>query len=61
MYEAPLEHMDLYKKYNVSYVVISASERNKYVINEEIFQEHFTKILSFGEADLYQIPNEMIP
>ncbi len=56
MYEAPLEHMDLYEKYNVTYVVISASERSKYTINEEIFQEHFTKILSFGDQNLYQVP-----
>ena len=56
MYEAPLEHMDLYEKYHVTYVVISAYERNSYQIQEEIFQNYFTEVLSFGDVNLYQMP-----
>ncbi len=55
MYEAPLEHMDLYENYNVSYVVISAYERDSYQIREEIFQNYFMEVLSFGDVSLYQI------
>ena len=56
MYEAPLENMDLYEKYHVTYVVISAYERNSYRIIEEMFQNYFTEVLSFGDVRLYQMP-----
>ncbi len=56
MYENPLEHMELYEKYNVTYVVISAYERSSYQIREAIFQKYFTQVLSFGDVTLYQVP-----
>lgn len=55
MYEAPLEHMDLYEKYHVDYVIISAYERNSYQIDEAAFEAAFTEILSFGDAALYAV------
>jgi len=56
MYEAPLEHTDLYEKYQVDYVVISAFERNNYQIKEEVFQNSFTEVFSYGDVKLYQLP-----
>ena len=56
MYEAPLEHMDLFEKYNVSYVVVSAFERSNYSVDEAAFQERFREIYSWEDIVLYQVP-----
>jgi len=55
MYEAPSEHMDLFEKYNVSYVVISAFERNSYSIDESAFRANFKEVLSIGGITLYHV------
>ena len=56
MYEAPLAHMELFEKYNVSYVVVSAFERNTYSVDEAAFQEQFREIYSWDDIVLYQVP-----
>lgn len=55
MFEAPMENLDLYDLYNVSYVVISGYERSNYTLNENIFAENFECIFSSGDVNLYQI------
>ncbi len=57
MYEAPLEYMDLFQKYNVSYVVISAFEREDYQPDEAAFRTYFTEIFSCGDTVLYRVPD----
>lgn len=54
MFESPGEHLDLYEKYNVSYVVISSFERGNYHIEESDFRELFTPVYSEKGATLYQ-------
>lgn len=54
MYEAPLENMDLYKKYGVDYVVISPWERSSYTIDENIFAEYFELEFTHGSVNLYK-------
>lgn len=56
MYEAPLENLALYEKYDVSYVVISSFEKNSYHIDETVFKQHFKEVFSYGDVHLYQIP-----
>ena len=55
MLEAPLENLDLYEYYNVSYVVISSYERSNYTIDENAFAENFTLVFSCGDVKLYQV------
>lgn len=55
MYEAPLEHGNLFEKYQVDYVVISSFERSNYAVDEESFQNHFTEVFSFGDTRMYAI------
>ena len=55
MLEAPAEHLDLYEKYGVSYVVISPYERANYGINEFAFEALFTEIYSKNGVTLYQV------
>ncbi len=57
MYEAPLEHMELFEKYNVDYVVISNYERNDYTVEETSFQTCFEEVFSQGDAVLYRVPS----
>lgn len=57
MYEAPLENMELFEKYDVSYVVVSAFERQDYSVDEAFFQEQFREIYSWEDIVLYQVPN----
>lgn len=54
MYEAPLEHLDLYEQYNVSYVVISSWERADYAIDEDSFADLFELVFSLDEVSLYR-------
>ena len=56
MYEKPLAHMDLFAKYNVSYVVISSYERNSYAVDESAFRQNFAEAFSYGDVTLYRIP-----
>ena len=56
MYEAPLEHPDLFQKYGVSYVVISSFERSSYAVDEPAFRNNFTEIFSWGDTVLYEVP-----
>lgn len=55
MYEAPMEHMDLFEKYNVSYVLISAYERSNYNLDETVFQTYFREVFSCDDVVLYQM------
>lgn len=55
MFESPAQHLELYQKYNVSYVVVSPFERANYGIDEEAFRELFTEIYSSGGVTLYQV------
>lgn len=55
MYEAPLEHKDLFEKYQVDYVVISSFERSSYAVDEEAFRESFAQVFSFGDTHMYAI------
>lgn len=55
MFESPAEHLDLYRKYNVSYVVISPYERGNYGINEFAFEKLFTEVYSGNGVTLYQV------
>ena len=57
MYEAPLENMELFEKYDVSYVVVSAFERQDYSVDEAFFQEQFREIYSLDDIVLYQVPD----
>ena len=57
MYESPLDHMDLFQKYNVSYVVISNYECSSYTVNEEAFQNTFTPVFFYDDIVLYRINN----
>lgn len=54
MFESPAEHLDLYQKYNVSYVVLSAYERGAYRIDETAFSELFTPVYSENGVTLYE-------
>lgn len=55
MFETPALHLDLYEKYNVTYVVISPFERANYGIDEDAFRELFTETYSSGGVTLYQV------
>lgn len=55
MFEAPAQHLDLYQKYNVSYVVISSFERESYGISEFVFEELFTEVYSENGVTLYRV------
>ena len=55
MYNAPLEHMDLFDKYRVTYVVVSDFERRSYSIDTNAFHSHFKEVLSIGDITLYQV------
>lgn len=55
MYEAPLDNLDLFEKYNVSYVVISSWERGNYQIDESIFASMGNLVFSHNDVQLYQI------
>lgn len=55
MYEAPLAHMDLFEKYHVDYVVISAFERRSYNVDEAAFSESFAEVFSYGNVRLFRI------
>lgn len=57
MYEAPAEHLDLFEKYNVSYVVVSSYERRSYDVDEVTFQKCFSEVFSFGDTVLYATSN----
>lgn len=54
MFEEPAEHLDLYEKYSVSYVVISSYERGSYRISEPVFGELFTSVYSENGVTLYK-------
>lgn len=53
MFEEPAEHLELYEKYKVSYVVISSFERGNYRISEPAFAELFTPVYSEKGVTLY--------
>lgn len=54
MFESPAEHLDLYQKYNVSYVVLSAYERGTYRVDQAAFSELFTPVYSENGVTLYE-------
>lgn len=54
MYAEP-QNMELYEKYDVSYVYIGASERLAYaIISEEAFAQNFTEVCRKGDVVLYK-------
>lgn len=57
MYEAPLEHLDLYRQYEVSYVVVSAFERNDYGVDEETLRNSFETVFTQDDIVLYRVPD----
>ena len=54
MFEEPAEHLELYEKYKVSYVVISSYERGSYRISEPAFAELFIPVYSEKGVTLYK-------
>lgn len=54
MFEQPAEHLDLYEKYNISYVIISAYEHAEYHVSEPAFYELFTPVYSQKGMTLYK-------
>lgn len=54
MFEKPAEHLELYEKYRVSYVVISSFERGSYQISDPAFAELFTPVYSTDQLTLYK-------
>lgn len=55
MYESPMDNMDLYDLYNVSYVVVSSWERSSYALNENFFAENFELVFSNTGINLYKV------
>lgn len=56
MYEAPLEHPELFEKYGITHIVISSFERRSYAVDETSFQHGFVHIFSWGDTALYAVP-----
>ena len=56
MYEAPLEHLELYEKYRISYVVVSSFERSAYSVAEEDLDAAFQTVFSLEDVKLYRVP-----
>ncbi len=54
MYESPAENMDLYRKYEVDYIVISNFEKSSYQIDQSQFDNCFTVIFTYKDVTLYQ-------
>lgn len=54
MYESPLEHRELFEKYDVSYIVVSPFERNSYQIEESLFEQNFAEVYCYEDTILYQ-------
>ncbi len=54
MYESPQESAELYKKYNVDYILISSWERGNYEIQEEVFDALYPVCYSGGEVKIYR-------
>ena len=55
MFEAPQENQNLYKQYDVDYVVISSFERSSYKVDTAFFGENYTEVFSCGDMTLYKI------
>lgn len=55
MYEYPAENMDLFARYEVSYIVVSPYERANYALNETVLQEMFEIVFSQDDVQLYKV------
>ncbi len=55
MYEYPAENMDLFTKYEVSYVVVSGYERANYAVDEAKIKEMFELVFTQGDVQLYRV------
>lgn len=55
MYESPLENIDLFEKYNVTYAVVSPYERDSFSVDEFAYKQNFTELFSYGDTVLYLI------
>ena len=55
MYEDPTSNQDLFEKYDVSYVVISAWERSNYQLDETLWMQEYDLVFSYQNTNLYQI------
>ncbi len=56
MYEAPLEHLELFREYGVTHIVVSSFERQSYAVDEAAFQDSFINVFSWGDTELYAVP-----
>jgi len=55
MFEAPQENQNLYKQYNVDYVVISSFEKSSYKVDTTFFEKNYTEVFSCGDMTLYEV------
>ena len=58
MYEMPASSMELFKKYNVTHVVISGYERSNYAVDENYFLANCSLVFSHGSTLLFEIPTK---
>ncbi len=56
MYEAPAANLDLYEKYNVSYVAVTSWEHGSYAVDETAMAELFELIYDQDGSRLYRVP-----
>lgn len=56
MYEAPAANLDLYEKYNVSYVAVTSWEHGSYAVDETAMAELFELIYDQDNSRLYRVP-----
>lgn len=54
MFESPDTSLELFRKYNVDYVIISSYERNDYQIDENLFDTLFSCVFEQGDIKVYQ-------
>ena len=55
MYQNPAGNSDLFERYNISYVMVSAWERGEYAVDESYFSTNFEKVFSSDSVNLYRI------
>ena len=55
MYEDPKNNQDLFERYDVSYVVISAWERANYQLDEALWMQEYEQVFSYQNTNLYRI------
>ena len=55
MYEEPEYYPDIFKQYNIDYVVIGPSEKYSYAVDEPYFAEHFDCVYDDGIVKVYRV------